>query len=347
MLKPALQDKRNQRILCDVVRSYVETGEPVSSRSVARRLPESLSPATVRNAMADLEAEGFLYQPHTSAGRVPTATAYRFFARQVVAEAEPSSEDQDLIRRELGAARTPEELMARATHVLATLSRGLGILISPPLGQTVLEFIRFLLLPDGRMVVILVSKGGATRDKIVQLEQALAQAELDRTADYLNRHYQGHTLDAIRADLRSHLVRERERYDRLIHNALVLCDPAVLGPEPATQVFLEGAAQVATAPEFAGQVELRELLGAIEEKQRLVALLTDCIESPEPVHVQIGIKELSGAGEHLALISAPYAYDAHAQGSLGVLGPMRMQYERTIAAVACVAKLFGETLEGK
>ena len=121
MLKPVLQEKRNQRILTDVVRTYIETGEPVSSRAIARLLPEPLSPATIRNVMADLEEEGYLYQPHTSAGRVPTAAAYRFFAQQVMAGAELTSEDQAWIRQELAAARTPEELMTRASHVLATL----------------------------------------------------------------------------------------------------------------------------------------------------------------------------------------------------------------------------------
>jgi len=347
MLKPVLQDKRNQRILADVVRAYIDTGEPVSSRVIARRLPEPLSPATVRNVMADLEEEGYLYQPHTSAGRVPTAAAYRFFAQQATSAAELDPEDQKWIRQELASARTPEEIMTRASHVLATLSRGLGIIISPPLGQVSLEFIRFLILPDNRLLVVLVSSGGRTRDKLLHLERAFSQAELDETAQYLNAEYHGWTLDAIRADLQASLARDRERCDSLRSDALLLCDPALLGSDEPARIYVEGAAQIATAAEFATEKELGELLGAIEERQQLVTLLTVCIESPEPVHVQIGVKEMGGAGEHLALISAPYVYDEHSQGSLGVLGPMRMQYERAITAVAYVAKLFGQTLSEK
>lgn len=347
MLKPALQDKRNQRILADVVRAYIDTGEPVSSRSIAKRLPEQLSPATVRNVMADLEEEGYLYQPHTSAGRVPTAAAYRFFAQQATSAAELDPEDQQWIRQELATARTPEEIMTRASHVLATLSRGLGIIIAPPLGQIVLEFIRFLLLPDNRLLVVLVSAGGRTRDKLLHVERGFTQAELDETAQYLNTEYRGWTLGAIRTDLQAGLTRDRERYDKLRTDALLLCDPALLGGDEPTQVYVEGAAQIATAADFADERELGELLGAIEQRQRLVTLLTDCVESPEPVHVQIGVKAIGGAGEHLALISAPYVYDEHSQGSLGVLGPMRMQYERAITAVAYVAKLFGQTLSEK
>ncbi len=344
MRHPVPHEKRNQQILAQVVRTYIETGEPVSSRTISRRHAESLSPATIRNVMADLEGEGYLYQPHTSAGRVPTAAGYRFFAEQIAAQATLNAEDQEWIRRELAAAATPEEITERAGHVLAAVSQGLGIVISPPLARIVLEHLRFLLLPDGRVVVVLISSSGATRDKVMRTERPFTQAELDQTAEYLNRHYAGWTLEAIRADLLARLASEHERYNRLVSNALVLCDPNLLADAPSRQVYIEGAGQIAASAQFSDQAELRELLAAIEEKTKLVALLTGCIEAPEPVHVQIGVKEISPAGEHLALISAAYTSHDQVQGSLGVLGPMRMQYERAITAVAYVARLFSETL---
>ncbi len=340
----ALHEKRNQRVLADVVRAYIETGEPVSSRAISRGSPEALSPATIRNVMADLEDGGYLFQPHTSAGRVPTAAAYRFFARQVAAQATLSAEDEEWIRRELASAATPEEITERAGHVLAGISHGLGIIVSPPLSKTVLEHLKFVLLPDGRVVVVLVASGGGTRDKVLRTERRFGQPELDRTADYLNSHYKGWTLEAIRVDLLNRLASERERYDRLASNALVLCDPSILADAPAQQVYVEGAAQIAASPEFADQAQLTELLAAIEEKDKLVALLNACIEAPEPVCVQIGVKEMHAAGGNLALISAPYTSHDQVQGSLGVLGPMRMEYERAITAVAYVARLFSETL---
>src|SRR5574337_1267303 len=341
---PALHEKRNQQILADVVRTYIETGEPVSSRVVSRRYGEALSPATIRNVMADLEEDGYLYQPHTSAGRVPTAAAYRFFAQQLAAQATLSPEDREWIRSELASATTPEQVTERAGHVLAAVSQGLGIIVSPPLARTVLEHVRFLLLPDGRVVVVLISSGGGARDKVLRLERPFTQEELDRTADYLNRHYTGWTLEAIRSDLLTRLAGERQRYDQMVSNAVVLCDPSLLGDAPGRQIYVEGAAQIASAPEFAGQAQLRELLTAIEEKHKLLALLIGCIEVPEPVHVQIGVKEISSAGDNLALITAPYTCHDQVQGTLGVLGPMRMQYERAITAVAYVAQLFSESL---
>jgi heat-inducible transcriptional repressor len=338
----ALHERRNQRVLADVVRTYIETGEPVSSRSIAKRHEELLSPATIRGIMADLEDAGYLYQPHTSAGRMPTAAAYRFFAQEVAAQAKLNPQDREWIRREMSSAVSPEEMTEKAGHVLAAISKGLGIVVSPPLGRTVVEHMRFLLLPDGRVVVVLVTAGGAARDKILRPERRFTQDELDRTADYLNSHYTGWTVEAIRADLADTLAQERERYDEIVRNALDLCDPA-LSSALSQQLYVEGAARIAAAPEFADHEQLRELLAAIEEKHKLVALLNGCIEGPEPVYVQIGIDEMSPAGQNLALISAPYAGADQIQGSLGVLGPMRMQYERAMTAVAYVAQLFGET----
>ncbi|MGD0909560.1 MAG: heat-inducible transcriptional repressor HrcA [Candidatus Acidiferrales bacterium] len=345
MSHSAPHNDRTRQILAAIVRAYIETGEPVSSRSISRRHVEALSSATIRNVMADLEEEGFLYQPHTSAGRVPTATAYRFFAQQVAAQARLSPEDEEWIRGEFAAATTAEEIAERAGHVLAAVSRGLGIVVSPPIAKTVLEHVRFVLLPDGRVVVVLVSTGGNTRDKIIRPERVYSQTDLDRTADYLNRQYVGRTLESIRADLLARVAKEQERYDLLVRDALALCDPGVLEHGSTQRVYIEGAAQMATAHEFTDQAQLREVLIAIEEKHRLIALLAGCIDTPDPVHVQIGVKGIDPAGEHLALISAPYSYQDQSQGTVGVLGPMRMHYERAITAVAFVARVFSETLD--
>jgi heat-inducible transcriptional repressor len=345
MPHPSPHRERNRQILSAIVRAYIESGEPVSSRSISRGEIEPLSSATVRNVMAELEEEGYLYQPHTSAGRVPTPLAYQFFAQQVSAQATLSVEDQNWIRAELSAASTTEELAERAGHVLAEVSRGLGIVVSAPIARTVVEHIRFLLIPDGRVVVVLVSTGGATRDKVIRPGRTFAQADLDRTAEYLNREYVGHTLEEIRADLLSRLAREHAQYNLLMRDALVLCDPGVLADDSAQRVYVEGAARIAAAPEFADQSQLRDVLQAIEEKHRLIELLAVCIDTPDPVHVQIGVKAIDPAGEHLALIGAPFSNQDRSQGTVGVLAPLRMHYERAITAVAFVAREFSEKLE--
>jgi heat-inducible transcriptional repressor len=344
MRNAPLQERRNRQILADLVRTYIETGEPVSSRAISKSYEETLSPATIRNVMADLEDGGYLYQPHTSAGRVPTAAAYRFFAQEIASQATLSVEDKAWIRREFAAANSRVEVTERAGHVLAEVSNGLGIVVSPPLSKTILEHARIWLLPDGRVVVVLISPGGVTRDKVLRPPRAFSQQELDVTAEFLNQQYSGWTLEAIRADLLSKLATEREQYEGLLRSALTLCDPVVLGEETAPQLHVEGTSQIVGVPEFANQAQLRELLAAIEEKHRLVTVLNACIEAPEPVLVQIGVKEISPAGENLALISAAYTRGDGVQGSLGVLGPTRMHYERAVNAVAYVAQLFSETL---
>jgi heat-inducible transcriptional repressor len=344
MRTPALQERRNRQILADVVRTYIETGEPVSSRVISARFEETLSTATIRNVMGELEDGGFLFQPHTSAGRVPTAAAYRFFAQEIASQATLSSADREWIQREIGAATNASEITERAGHVLAEVSNGLGIIVSPPMGKMVIEHARMWLLPDTRVVVVLISPGGITRDKILRPVRPFTQAELDTTADFLNRHYSGWTLEAIRGDLLQKLANERERYEGIVQNALTLCDPVVLGEDHTRQVHVEGTAQMVGSHDFSDQTQLRDVLAAIEEKHRLVTVLNACIEGPEPVHVQIGVKEISESGENLALISAPYMRHELVQGSLGVLGPTRMHYERAITAVAYVAQLFSETL---
>ena len=344
MRNPALQERRNRQILADIVRTYIETGEPVSSRAISKRFEESLSTATIRSVMADLEDGGYLYQPHTSAGRVPTAEAYRFFAQEIGSQATLSVEDREWIRSEMSGGTTPAELTERAGHILAEVSKGVGIIVSPPFRKTVLEHARMWLLPDSRVVVVLISPGGDTRDKVLRPSRPFTQSELDATADFLNRNYCGWTLEAIRADLLQKLVTERERYDTIARSALTLCDPAVLGGSPRQEIYVEGTSRIVTAPEFADQSQLRDLLAAIEEKHRLVAVLNACIDTPEPVFVQIGVKEIPQAGENLALISARYSRHDLVQASLGVLGPTRMHYERAMTAVAYVAQLFTEAL---
>ncbi len=344
MKTAVLQERRNQQILAELVRTYIETGEPVSSRAISKRFEEDLSTATIRNIMADLEEGGYLYQPHTSAGRIPTAAAYRFFAQAIASQATISVADQQWIKREMAGARTAGEITERAGHVLAEVSSGLGIVVSPPLAKTVLEYARMWLLPDGRVVVVLISPGGNTRDKVLKPGRPFTQQELDATAEFLNRQYSGWTLEAIRTDLLQKLANERERYEGLMRNALSLCDPSVLGDDASRQVHVEGTAQFVGTLDFSDQTQLRALLAAIEEKHRLVTVLNACIETPEPVYVQIGVKEISQAGENLALISARYTRGEQVQGSLGVLGPTRMHYERAVTAVAYVAQLFSETL---
>ncbi len=291
------------------MRAYVVAGEPVSSRAVALSHPEGLSPATVRNIMGDLEDAGFLYQPHTSAGRVPTASAYRHFAQQAATQGKLSEEDRKWIRSELDAAATPEEMSERAGHVLAEVSRGLGIIVMPALAQSALEHIRFLHLPDGRVVVVLISTGGATRDKLVRPEHEFTQAQLDNTADYLNTPLR--RLDA-RGD--SHRPAAKAGFRARALCASAAAGPGVVRPGDSRERGRSAGVHRGCGADGCGpgtgdrrRRAVARVAGGHLEKSKLVALLDGCIETPEPVHIQIGVKEITSAGEHLALITARYA----------------------------------------
>ena len=190
----------------------------------------------------------------------------------------------------------------------------------------------------------MISAGGATREKVLRPEHEFTQSELDRTADYLNRHYSGWTLEAIRADLLAKLASENERYSKLLPRCAGALRSGRARSRPHAAKYTSRAPRNLPPRRSYAAEPLRELLSAIEEKSKLVALLNGCIETPEPVHIQIGMKEINAAGEHLSLITAPYLVRDQGQGSLGVLGPMRMQYERAITAVAYMARVFSETI---
>ncbi len=343
---PPTLSERHEQVLAEAVRAYIESGEPVSSRSIARRHAETLSPATFRNVMADLEDAGFLYQPHTSAGRVPTAAGYRFFIDRFAGQARLSAEDEQWIRGEMDAATTFEEAAERAGHILAKVSHGLGMILSPPIGRLPVEHIRFLLVPDGRVLVVVLSEGGRTRDKLIRPERPFSQPELDRVADHLNAHYSGWTIEAIRADLSERLERERDSWGLLAQRALMLCDWRWIEEDGGQRLYVEGATEIIAAPEFADPERLGELLGAIEEKRRLVELLAACLEAPEPVAVRIGLSEMALAGSSLALISARFRAGRRTPGTLGILGPLRMDYERAITAAAYLAERVSSTWNG-
>lgn len=339
--------ERHERVLAEAVRLHIETGEPVSSRAIARRYPEPLSPATIRNVMADLEDEGYLYQPHTSAGRLPTPLGYQYFIERFATQARLSVADEQWIRQQMNSVRTLEEGLERAGQILAQISHGLGLTLSPPMAQIPIEHIRLLLVPGGRILVVLLTQGGLTRDKVVTPAEPYTQDELDRISAYLNRCYTGWSLEAIREDLLVRLARMEDSWRQVAMRALSLCDPQLLAEDPERQLHVEGTAQVATAVEFSDQQQLGALFAAVEEKRRLIALLSHCINAPEPLLVRVGVSELLEAGSQLSLVGARYRAAQRGSGWVGVLGPLRMNYERAITAATFLASWVSATFQGE
>lgn len=337
--------ERNQEILAAIVRLYVATGKPVASASIAGQQRRQLSAATIRNIMSQLEQMGYLEQPHPSAGRVPTVKAYEFYAQQAMRRAELASADRDWIDAHLLAeGASVETILPRASHVLSELMHGIGIVVCPPVATAVLEQIRFVRVAARRILVVVVTRNGWVWDKLVGVHESFSQQELDDIAAYLNHNFAGRTLEAIRHEIEQRAAAARVRYKRLVRNVAVLCQGLNQVDEPG-HVYVEGAANLMDAPTLADQEELSALLHMLEEKEKLVRLLSAALEGPEPVvRVIIGLESLSPAIKHFALISAPYGIRGRCLGSLGILGPTRMDYPRAITAVNYVARLFSRVL---
>src|SRR5262245_44228363 len=207
---------RPRDILKLIIRSYVTTGEPVGSRTLAKAMDWKLSPATIRNIMADLEDEGYLAQPHTSAGRVPSEKGYRFYVDNLADSGRLSKSDERYISKMLSESESPEDVMSRASVVLSTISKNVGIVIAPPMSANVLKHIEFVDLSDGKILVIFVSTSGVVQRKMIRVGERYTQEELDKAGRYLVEKFSGKTLTDIRSELLRLMQFERSLFDRML-----------------------------------------------------------------------------------------------------------------------------------
>ena len=338
-------DDRNRDILKLIIRSYVTSGEPVGSRTLAKSMDWRFSPATIRNIMADLEEEGYLAQPHTSAGRIPSEKGYRFYVDHLADSGRITKSDERYISRMLAESDGPEEVMSRASVVLSTISKNVGIVIAPPMGSTVLKHIEFLDLSDGKILVIFVSTSGLVQRKFIRVGERYTQEELDKAGRYLVEKFCGKSLTDIRNELLRMMQAERSLFDRML-SLLQTWGETLSEPASAEGIYVQGTANIINQPEFADVERMRVLFQMFEEKGRLVKILNECIASNPPEGVKIAIgSELGVPGmRDFTLITASYASTDHTTGFLGIIGPTRMQYERGISIVEYLGRLVGEMI---
>ncbi|MFN0120193.1 MAG: heat-inducible transcriptional repressor HrcA [Blastocatellia bacterium] len=345
-------DERSREMLALLVDMHVSTGEPVGSRTISRLSREGLSAATVRNVMSDLELAGYLEQPHTSAGRVPTTKCYRFYVDHIVADSPLTEPEEGLLRTwMLGqGANNPDRLMAKASHLLSQFSDNVGIVVAPSLSRDLIRHIEFMRLNDGRVLVITVSRTGLVKDRMIRMEDPLSQEDLNQTARYVNDNFSGMSLAAIRAELLRQLSEEKALYDNLLNNAVRIWEQGFQqdDDDADTEVFVEGAGNIVTKPDFADLELMRELFRMFEEKGRLVRILNECLQTPvdSPVHIRIGGENSHPALHGCTVISSSWTYGEHMRGNLAVVGPMRMHYARMINVVDYIARLLESALSG-
>ncbi|HEX8710680.1 MAG TPA: heat-inducible transcriptional repressor HrcA [Terracidiphilus sp.] len=357
---------RERLVLTAIIELYITTGEAVASQAVARFFEnrEGLSSATLRNVMAQLGDAGFLEQPHTSAGRVPTAAAFRFYVEQiqqaarlsagtsaevigVIAQAPAvlSEQRRGQIEESFSGVSGANDYLERTSHVLALISRGLGVALASSTAEQVLEHIHFSRLGAGRVLAVLVTQSGAVLDRVLALDHELSHLELETAARYLNENFRGWPIDRIRAEISRRIEAEREAYDQLLASIEELCRKGALaGGEPAPAIFVDGIANLINAE--IDREHLRQMLLAIEAKQRLIDLLNAYVDGrQQEVRVVVGLDAASPAMQDLVLIGAPARLGGSNLGTVAVIAPTRIQYQEMIQSVRYIAGLSERILE--
>ena len=357
---------RERLVLTAIIEIYIATGEPVASQAVARFFEnrEGLSSATIRNVMATLADSGMLEQPHTSAGRVPTAAAFRYYVDQITqsrplaARTGPvnssfpnalisalSEERRGQIEKSFSGISSTHDYLERTSQVLALLSSGMGVALATATGSQVLEHIHFSRLTTGRVLAVLVTQAGVVQDRVLILDREMTHVELDTAARFLNENFRGWPIERIRTEVARRMDLERAAYHQMLAAVEELCRKGALaGDESVPEIFVDGMANLIAAE--VDRERLRQMLIALEAKQRLVELLTAYVDGRrQEVRVVVGLDETSPAMQDLVLIGAPARLGNGNLGTVALIAPTRIQYQEMIHAVRYIAGLSQRLLE--
>ncbi|MGH8142976.1 MAG: heat-inducible transcriptional repressor HrcA [Steroidobacteraceae bacterium] len=340
-------NERAQRLLRVLVQSYIRDGQPVGSRSLSRESGLVLSSATVRNVMADLEELGFVTSPHTSAGRVPTDKAYRFFVDSLLRAQLPADDASlDEIRRQFDLpADSSKSLVASASQLLSNITHLAGVVTLPPAQVSVLTHIEFLPLSENRVLVVLVLDDREVQNRIIQLDRRYGAEELRGAASYINEHCNGLSLARIRQELLRQLQETRESLNQVMLDAIEMAQGFVdHGGKPEDiEYVIAGETNLMGFAEFSSVDKLKRLFEAFNEKRDMLHLLDQSLRA-EGVQIFIGQESGYQILDDYSLVMAPYSSEKGVIGVLGVIGPTRMAYERVIPIVELTAKVLGSAL---
>ena len=335
---------RDREILRDVIKMFISTGEPVSSRSVARSQRHGVSSATIRNVMADLEDSGLLFQPHASAGRVPTAAGYHLYIDTLMANRSVSANDRAYIERQLNEVLSDvQALMTVVSHLLRDLTHQIGIVVAPTIGETTLQAIHFVDLSGHRILCVLESAGGLIENRIIETQNPLSREELVQISNYLTDNFGGLSLREIRDQLLALMAEEQAQIDELLSNAANLAQKA-LGVDDLPELLIEGTEAVIAQPELADVLRVRTLLGTFTDKAKVVSMLERIIRS-DGTTVIIGDESDLTSELDFSLVATSYGSDKRAMGTLGVFGPSRMEYQRVVPLVDYFGRLVSGALK--
>ncbi len=334
-------DPRARNLLRALIAQHIRDGEPVGSRTLARSSGLDVSPATVRNIMADLEEIGLLVAPHTSAGRVPTAQGYRVFVDSLLQVQPLNEQEVSRLRSNIPVGAGTQSLLSSTSELLSAMSQFVGVVTVPQRAQFAFRMIDFVPLDGNRVLVILVFTDNEVQNRIIHMRRAYSPSELEQTANYLNTHFAGLPL----ADIRNTLIRDlrdtRSEMERVLSAAVEISDQAL--DSSGEDMLLAGQTRLMGLQELSDMDRLRDLFEAFSRKREILGLLERCTKAPG---VRVFIGEESGLAplEGCTVITAPYTSHGKVMGVLGVIGPTRMAYDRVIPMVQVTAELLGAAL---
>ena len=328
-------DDRSKMLMKALVERYIADGQPVGSRTLSRASGLELSPATIRNVMADLEELGLIASPHTSAGRIPTARGYRLFVDTMLTVQQDSLPAQSL------APGQPQRVISNAANLLSNLSQFVGVVMAPK-RASVFRHIEFLRLSDRRVLVIIVSPDGDVQNRVIYTEADYTQSQLVEAANYLNTHYLGLDIDQVRGKLQNEVESLRTEIAALMQAAVTVSSEAMT--ETEDEVVISGERNLLSVSDFSSDMgNLRRAFELFEQKAQLMRLL-DVAGQADGVRIFIGGESQVVPFEDLSIVSSPYEVDGKVVGTLGVIGPTRMAYDRMIQIVDITSKLVSNAL---
>jgi heat-inducible transcriptional repressor len=321
-------DTRAREVLREIIMQHVATGEAISSRTLAKCGRFQLSPASLRNVMADLEDLGYLQHPHTSAGRVPTDLGYRFFIDHLMRSRTLTQRERETIDDQVSHGNEIDEVLQLASRVLSKLSDQVGVIFMPTLLQFTIRSMDFIGVADGKIMCILVGQNGVVVNKIIETRLPFTRDELQKISRFITAEFSGMTLDTIRRRLIRMTEEERAMHDGMMQKTIALGIEAVNDVMPLErELYVEGAASILTKPEFSDAVSLRKTFLALQEKEKLVEILNSCL-SEGGLQILIGSESNFTQVYNFSIVARRYGTQAAPLGMVGIIGPMRMEYAR-------------------
>jgi len=335
--------ERGKKVLGAVVDLYIQTAEPVGSRTVWKRYNLKFSPATIRNIMADLEDMGLLFQPHTSAGRMPTELGFRFYVDTLLERQPLASEKRKKIRQHLVKSNyNLEKVLKESSRILSNYSRQAGIVLTPRFSTVILKYIKFIKLKNNVILTILIDSTGTVYHKMITFNMDISQSDLNRFAAYLNESFVDQSLAEVKRKLEKEMERHKAEFDQ-IWTSIFQFSQEALRIDKEKDVYIEGTVNILSCPEFSDVEVMKSLLKAFEEKSIIVSLL-DKTMNERGLRIFIGSEIEEQGLKGCSIIASPYTWRDVVVGTLGVIGPIRMDYSSVIPLVEYTAEVVSDIL---